>query len=80
VFALFDPARFAGAEHFRQEVTDLVANVRASPAMPGAAIMLPGDPERAQRQLRLQNGIAIDDGTWKQLADFASKLGVAAPA
>jgi uncharacterized oxidoreductase len=79
VFVLFDPARFAGVEHFRREVGDLVANVRSSPAVEGASVQLPGDPERAQRLRRGKEGLAIDDGTWAQLAALADKLGVAPP-
>jgi uncharacterized oxidoreductase len=80
VFVLFDPARFAGAEHFRREITDLAANVRSSPpAFSGATIQLPGDPERRARQQRLKEGIPIDAGTWGQLTDLGEKLGVAVP-
>lgn len=79
VFVLFDPARFAGVEHFRREAGDLVTNVRSSPAVAGATVQLPGDPEKAQRQRRAKEGIPIDDGTWVQLTDLADKLGVPRP-
>lgn len=79
VFVLFDPAHFAGAKHFRQEVTDLIANVRSSPPIEGATITLPGEPERSQREKRLRDGIAIDDATWGQMLDLARQLGVTAP-
>lgn len=80
VFVAFDPRHFAGVAHFRREVTDLIANVRSSPARPRATIQLPGDPERRARQERTVAGIPIDAGTWKQLADLAGSLDVAAPA
>jgi uncharacterized oxidoreductase len=77
VFLLLDPARFAGAEHFNREVSDLAANVRSSPPVtPGSSIHLPGDPERRERTRRLAEGIALDDGTWGQLKDLAARLGV----
>jgi uncharacterized oxidoreductase len=77
VFVLFDPACFAGAEHFRHEVGDLAANVRRSPpVIPGASIQLPGDPERRERTRRLAEGIVLDEGTWGQLQDLAGRLGV----
>jgi uncharacterized oxidoreductase len=80
VFVLFDPARFAGVDHFRTEVTDLAANVRASrPVTPGTAIQLPGDPERRERERRQRDGITVDDGTWGQLVDLAGTLGVKVP-
>jgi hydroxycarboxylate dehydrogenase B len=77
LFTLFDPACFAGAEHFRTEVTALAANVRAcTPVDPHAPIQLPGDPERAARARRQREGIHLDDGTWSQLAELAERLGV----
>lgn len=79
VFVLFDPERFAGIGHFRQEITDLVANVRNSPARAGATVTLPGDPERTTREARRRQGITIDDGTWGQLTELAAKLGVSVP-
>jgi uncharacterized oxidoreductase len=81
VFVLFDPARFAGAEHFRTEITTLAAKVRSTPtAQAGVAIQLPGDPERRAREQRLREGIAVDDGTWGQLTELAGRLKVQVPA
>jgi uncharacterized oxidoreductase len=79
VFVLFDPEKFAGASHFGTEITSLVANVRSSPAVAGATITLPGDPERQQRERRTREGVTLDDGTWGQLSELAKKLGVAVP-
>jgi LDH2 family malate/lactate/ureidoglycolate dehydrogenase len=45
----------------------------------GAAITLPGDPERRERERRLREGITLDDGTWAQLGEVAGRLGVAVP-
>jgi LDH2 family malate/lactate/ureidoglycolate dehydrogenase len=80
LFVLFDPAKFAGAEHFAREVGDLAANVLGSPpATPGGKIQAPGDPERRERERRSREGITLDDGTWGQLLDLAAHLGVEAP-
>jgi uncharacterized oxidoreductase len=79
-FLVLDPAHFAGLEHFRTEVTNLAANVRGCrPTVPGTPILLPGDPERRARAQRRQEGITIDDGTWKQLAEIAGRLDVTLP-
>jgi uncharacterized oxidoreductase len=80
VFVLFDPERFAGAEHFRREITDLVANVRdCRPIDPKVPVQLPGEPERRERERRLAGGIPLDEGTWGQLRELAEQLGVPVP-
>jgi hydroxycarboxylate dehydrogenase B len=79
-FLLLDPASFAGADHFRTEVTTLAANVRSSPPAAGVKeISLPGDPERRERARRSRDGVTLDDGTWGQLADLARRLNVVPP-
>jgi uncharacterized oxidoreductase len=80
LFVLFDGKHFAGMEHLRKEIDDLAANVRSSKPRPGATIMLPGDPERRERDRRMADGIKLDDGTWGQLTALANELKVAAPA
>src|SRR5262249_30582992 len=72
---MFDREKFAGVAHFRTEIPDLVATVRSSPAVAGATITLPGDPERQQRERRTREGVTLDDGTWGQLSELAKKMG-----
>lgn len=80
LFVLFDPALFAGADHFRTEIVDLAASVRSCPpATPGTTIQLPGDPERTVRAARLTAGVPLDEGTWGQLSEVAKKLNVPLP-
>jgi uncharacterized oxidoreductase len=80
LFVLLDPASFAGAEHFRTEVTTLAENVRSCPRAEGvAALSLPGDPERHERARRGAEGLRLDDGTWGQLTDLARRLNVEPP-
>jgi hydroxycarboxylate dehydrogenase B len=80
LFVLIDSQRFAGAEHFTREVTNLADNVRNCPRASGVeAILLPGDPERRERTKRRQSGIPLDDGTWGQLVALAGRLRVALP-
>jgi uncharacterized oxidoreductase len=79
-FLLIEPARFAGADHFRTEVTALAENVRSCPRAEGvAAVSLPGDPERRARAERAAGGVPLDAGTWGQLVEAAGRLGVAVP-
>jgi uncharacterized oxidoreductase len=79
-FLLLDPASFAGADHFRAEVTTLAENVRTSPPAAGQTISLPGDPERRERARRSRDGVTLDDGTWSQITELARRFGVTAPA
>jgi uncharacterized oxidoreductase len=80
LFLVLDPEQFAGAEHFRTEVTTLAANVRGSRrANPEVSIQLPGDPERRERERRQREGISLDEGTWKQLAALAQRWQVEVP-
>jgi hydroxycarboxylate dehydrogenase B len=80
LFLVLDPRRFAGADHFRTEVTRLAGNVRSCPKADGVdVIRLPGDPERHERARRQAEGIRLDEGTWKQLATLAERLGVPLP-
>lgn len=80
LFIVLDINQFAGAECFLREVTGLAENVRACPRAEGVKeILLPGDPERREKQKRLAAGITLDDGTWGQLTKVAASLGVAIP-
>lgn len=81
VFAVFNPALFGGVEHFLQQSDGLTEFVRSCPRAAGvSAITLPGDPERAAKQKRQADGIAIPDGTWDLIAKTAAELGVGLPA
>jgi uncharacterized oxidoreductase len=79
-FLVIDPKLFDGLEHFLREVTGLVETVRTCPRAEGVEeILLPGDPERRERERRGRSGLTLDDGTWKQLVQLADQLGVAVP-
>jgi uncharacterized oxidoreductase len=61
-------------------VKQLAQFVRGCPRADGVAeILLPGDPERREKARRLQAGIPLDDGTWKQLVGVAQRLKVSVP-
>ena len=80
VFVLLNPALFGGTDHFLKETDGLASYVRACPTAAGIpAITLPGDPERASRSRRVQEGIPIPDGTWELIARAARELGVPLP-
>ncbi|KPC52726.1 Ldh family oxidoreductase [Amantichitinum ursilacus] len=52
-----DPSAFANPASFRQQVSRLMDDVRATPARDGARVQVAGDPQAANRQQRLQHGI-----------------------
>ena len=62
-----------------REVSRFVEWVGASPpARSDAAVLLPGDVERASRATRLAGGIPLDDKTWADLLDAAASVGIGA--
>ncbi len=81
LFLVLDIDQFTGASHFLNEVTGLAGNIRDCPRADDCGeILLPGDPERRAKTTRSQSGIALDDGTWKQLRELAERLQVGLPA
>jgi hydroxycarboxylate dehydrogenase B len=76
----WDPARCAGAEHFRAEADKLIGAVRNTPTKAGVdRIQLPGDRSSETRTRRLKTGITLDGDHWETLAKIAGKLGVSVP-
>lgn len=80
LLVLWDPARFAGHEHFRREADKLIAAVRDTPRKSGVdRIQLPGDRSADIRRERLANGIPLDGDNWDTLALLSKQLEVRLP-
>ncbi len=80
LLVVWDPAAFAGQEHFVSQADELIRYVRSSRRHPGVdAIRLPGDGSAATRRARAR-GIPLDQGAWESLERLAAKLRVALPA
>lgn len=74
---IFDPQRFVDGARYKTEMDATIADVRASPARtPGSPVLMPGDPERANRAQRGCDGIPIDDATWEELLTAAESVGL----
>lgn len=74
------PGEFA-ATAFADAARAYCAYMKACrPAEAGGEVLLPGEPERRTRALRLESGIPIPHRTWQALAATAQSLGVDAPA
>lgn len=76
-----DIARFTDPHIFRAQAEAQCAAVTdCLPAEGVEAVLLPGEPELATRQLREQEGVPIADTTWSDLLELARDHGVAPPA
>jgi uncharacterized oxidoreductase len=74
---IIDPARLGTQMSFAQESLAFVEWLRQSPDAPGSdGVRLAGEPERAARADRLNNGISVDDTTWQEIVGAAQKLGI----
>ncbi|CAN5441968.1 malate/lactate/ureidoglycolate dehydrogenase [soil metagenome] len=74
---LIDPAKLGTQASFAQEAQDFIAWLRQSP--PGAgfdAVQIAGEPERAARRVREQDGIDVDEATWGEIVDAGRRVGV----
>ena len=68
--------QFTPLETYYQQVDDFVEFVRSSPTAAGYdEILMPGEIELRQREKRRQEGIFIEDETWRQVVDCGRKQG-----
>jgi uncharacterized oxidoreductase len=73
-----DPARFADGAGGEADYDALMDYVKGCAAIdPATPVLVAGEPERITREERLRDGVPVDDGTWRQLAELATELGVA---
>lgn len=76
-----DISRFTGLDEFREEVEAQCAVVGACDPVDGTpSVLLPGQPEQANREFRLREGVPIPESTWQELLALADEWGVHAPA
>jgi uncharacterized oxidoreductase len=74
---LIDPARLTDADYIASEMKAMCDYVRDSPPRAGFDnVIVPGDPEREQRNKRRAEGIDIDDETWRQIIEAAASHNV----
>lgn len=81
---LVDPRQLGTQQDFAQESLAFVEWLKQSPAAPGGPgaastgsgqVLLAGEPERAARRKREQEGIALDDQTWAEIVAAGAKVG-----
>jgi uncharacterized oxidoreductase len=75
-----DVARFRPLEGFAQEVADVARYVTDCPRAPGVEhIYTPGEIERERREVRLREGVFVEQGTWTLIEQLCRRLEVAPP-
>jgi LDH2 family malate/lactate/ureidoglycolate dehydrogenase len=68
---------FVSLAHFIEETEDQCRVIKESaPANGFNDVLLPGEPELANREIRKVSGIPIPNTIWSDLTDVASELGV----
>jgi LDH2 family malate/lactate/ureidoglycolate dehydrogenase len=75
LFVALDVAAFRNPEAFRRDLSRLLADVRAEPAVAGERVLAPGDLEAESNAERLAGGIPLTDEEWS----FFTALAVSSP-
>jgi LDH2 family malate/lactate/ureidoglycolate dehydrogenase len=76
-FWVFDPEMFGPSDAFIAGVKAFADHVRSSPRVEGVdVIRLPGERAYETREVRLREGIDVDDGVWKGACEVADRFGV----
>jgi uncharacterized oxidoreductase len=72
-----DVQQFIPLEQFCDHVSQLVEHVKSTPPAAGfQEVLVPGEYEHHQEQLRRSEGILVEDKTWTEIAAIAHQLGV----
>ncbi len=75
---VLDPAPCGDLPAAMREMENFIKWIcQSPPAAPGQPVMLPGDPERRHRAERSENGVPLDDTTWKEIVEAGASLGIA---
>ena len=74
---VIDPSRLVDQAWMLDEIKAMAGYITASPPRNAAEpVLIPGDPERANREKRLKHGVPIDDETWREVAAAARTVNV----
>ena len=73
---VLDVAHLTDADRFYADVDGLFDRLKAVRPAPGfERVVIPGEPEAAQREKRLQEGIAVDRRIWNGIVEIATESG-----
>jgi hydroxycarboxylate dehydrogenase B len=77
MFSLYlDPGQIDPAHVFDADMTRYLDWFQQGKAIPGEAILTPGEPERASRAKRAQSGVPLSDEAWALIKATARSVGV----
>ena len=77
LIVVIDPGAIRPADEFRQDVSDFVEYLKATPPAEGhSEVFYPGEIEHRTELKRRSDGIPIDTPTWDAVNAWASRLGV----
>ena len=80
LFIAFDTAVFQPGDSYGKLVEGIVDRLKGIEPAPGSdGVMIPGEPELAQKERRLKDGIPIADATWARIKRAADDLGIDLP-
>jgi len=72
-----DPYKFVDRKVYGDIIDEFLGNIRRVPPVDGIPeVLIPGDPERKERERRMTEGIPLPEDTWLKIADTASRFGV----
>jgi len=68
---------FMTLEEYLEQVDAFIEYVKSSKPMPGFdEVLVPGEPETRTEKKRIEEGIFVEDETWKQITDAGKSVGV----
>ena len=77
LMAAIDVEAFRPLDEFAENADRLFTRVRQSRPMPGVSeILIPGEPEFREREIRMRDGVPVDDTTWAKIVGVAAELQV----
>ncbi|HUY32304.1 MAG TPA: Ldh family oxidoreductase [Pirellulales bacterium] len=77
-FIVIDPSAFGPLDRFEQLVSDTAAYIKSSPPAVGFdEVLVPGELEFRTLRRRSQEGVPVDEVTWRAIELHAQRLGVA---
>jgi uncharacterized oxidoreductase len=73
---LINPQQTTTQEQFDAEVASFMQWVKESPKANEDPVQIAGEPEQQKMQMRMQQGITIDEQTWGDIVEAAKRFGV----